>query len=230
MRVLLLFIATGLFLFNQGNDVLSHSQSDDPEKQKSITIEIHINRAVYRQSSLGEAPQLAVWLENPESGEIRTLWVSHRMAKADWVGKIECLSCLPLWTNRYKQKYRTAAPPTREAPLTEGISGATPKEKLVIRADFPAENSWDIFIEMNVSGDYNRFFPANDEWGVPNQEGNGQPSLIYKGTINPEKPPILIGYTMKNGEINYDLSPITTARKVIESIRISKNDFNSKPG
>ena len=223
-------ILFGLSFFSQGNDSLFHNISDSPEKQKNITIEIRINRSVYRQSTFGEAPQLAVWLENPETGEVRTLWVSHRTAKADWVGKIECLSCLPLWTNRYKQKYRTAAPPTREAPLAEGLSGATPKEKLVIRENIPAENTWVFYVEMNVSGDYNRFFPANNEWGVPDQEGNGQPSLIYKGMINPVKLPILIGYTMKNGEINYDLSPITTARKVIESIRISENIFNSKPG
>jgi hypothetical protein len=51
-----------------------------------LEIRIDINKKLVQESSFGESPSFAIWLENPENGEIRAVYVTRRAAEGDWEG------------------------------------------------------------------------------------------------------------------------------------------------
>ncbi|MBK7711819.1 MAG: hypothetical protein IPJ37_13335 [Bacteroidales bacterium] len=59
-----------------------------------IQIDIHQNKKIIHLSNFAEPPQFAVWLENPATKELRTVFVTHRVAKGDWEGKANVPSCI----------------------------------------------------------------------------------------------------------------------------------------
>jgi hypothetical protein len=84
------------------------------------------------------------------------------------------------------------------------------------------------FIEVNVSGDFNMAFPRLTGEGRPDRYGNGQPSLIYRGTIRAVdgavSQPVAIGHSDQyepGGRIIEDMNGITTAAELLQSIGVS---------
>lgn len=179
----------------------------------SLTLDVN----VYDYSDYGEPPQIAIWLEHKKTGKIKTVFVTHRTANEEWVGKVNCPVSLPYWQSRNKN-----------TPLADGVSGATPKKRLNTTAKVPKGSEWFYVIEVNVAGDYNPAFPSMTDDGVPDPQGNGQPSLIYRGEIKAlpgqTSSPRLMGRTLQmvaTDEIHPDLSGITDANKVLSSIKVS---------
>ena len=198
-----------------------------PDNKIQIQIEVTLDKKVYRKSLFGEPPQMAVWIESDSGEQFNSLWVTKRMATGRWAGKFECISCLPYWTSRRK-KLAGQELPTQQEPLPDGITGATPAENLKIIRSIKKDSDFEIFIELNISGDFNPSFPASDDRGIPDHEGDGQPALVYRGkyTASPKKifQPEIIGYVVRRDKeifIEEDFSPITTAKNIIESIHIS---------
>jgi len=193
-----------------------------------LSIRINLDSEVYRKTNFGEPPQIAIWLEQPEKNVVRTIWVTRRLAKADWVGKVECLTALPYWISRYKIESGSSDPPTFREPLEDAITGATEKKEILATSKISANSKWDYYVEVNVSADYNINFPAVFENGWPDPDGNGQPSLIYKGQIDgcvgEVSLPILIGRTKQWGSVEgiiSDLSKVTTAKNIIKTCQVS---------
>jgi hypothetical protein len=204
-------------------------QSGTGSKQVEIEFSMDVDRDVYKYSNYGEPPQLAIWLEQPETGKIRTVWVARRSGRRLWKGKVECPTALPYWESRHnkeKSAYRQRGLLER---LVDAISGATPKGgTFKARVELPLGSKWEYYIEMNVSGDYNYDFPSCLEDGTPDPEGNGQPSLIYKGIIKATPGnsciPELIGRTDQWIAVDHiieDLKGITNAKKVLSNINVS---------
>ena len=79
--------------------------------QAVLQISLILNKEVYQKTNYGEPPQLAVWLEDPHSGAIQTVWVSYRMGTGRWAGKAECSVCLPFWAGRYHLEMDSIGPP-----------------------------------------------------------------------------------------------------------------------
>ncbi len=202
----------------------------------TLTLELELARKVYGYSDYGEAPQIAVWLEQPDRGVIRTLFVSRRTASGKWLGKVECPLCLPYWVSRYNKETGTSRPPNPKNPLPDAVSGPTPRDRLCLQTRLPEGSRWFYFIEVNVSGDYNRHFPAARHDGTPDPQGNGQPSLVYRCEIKVrpgEKcQPQLIGRTDQFNPVDHlitDLSGITSAKKVLSNILVSVSRSPEKP-
>jgi hypothetical protein len=187
-----------------------------------------VNKKIYEHTDYGEPPQLAVWLEQPESGIIRTIWVSHRTGKHQWKGKFECPTALPYWKSRHKMEKSSFRERSLIKRLIDAITGATPKEgEFTVKTTVPYKSKWQYFIEVNLSGDYNITFPSVLDDGTPDPDGNGQPSLIYRGEIEAisgtNDVPKLLGRTDQWAPVDsiiHDLTGITTAKNIFSEVQV----------
>lgn len=200
------------------------------EETVELTVSLTLERRVYDYSDYGEPPQLAIWLENSETGEMRTVFITRRTATGDWHGKIECPVSLPYWVSRYNASTGASGLPGRKNRVPDAVTGATPKETLTVKEKIPKGSTWVCFIEMNVAGDFNRDFPSVLDDGAPDPQANGQPSLVYKGQIEAVKGkkviPELVGRTLQmdpTDKLVTDLTGITNAKKVITKVVVSTN-------
>jgi hypothetical protein len=194
---------------------------------------MNIIRDVWIMTDWSQPPQLAVWLEHPSGSTIRTLFVTHRTGTGDWKGKAGCNVSLPYWVGRYNVETDTLGPPTYQRPVADAITGPTPKgptpkAPLVVTTLVPSGSEWRYFVEVNVSGDFNGAFPKRLGNGRPDEAGNGQPSLVYRGCIKSvpgqRSTPKLIGRTDQFRaviKLSDDISGITTAKTLLSDIDMS---------
>lgn len=193
-----------------------------------LLFQIDQNREVYEETLFGEPPQLAIWLENPTEGTVKTVYVTRRTATGDFEGKMGVPVALPGWIVAYRKETGRNDFPTPATTLTDAITGATQKQE-VSREVLVSRNSlWNYYIEVNVSGDFNGHFTNYRSNGEMDPHLNGQPSLIYKGTIiakpGEKSTPKLIGRTEQynfSDKINPDTEKVTTAKNLLKSIRVS---------
>jgi hypothetical protein len=191
-----------------------------------LQIDIHQNKKIIHLSNFAEPPQFAIWLENPVSGELRSVFVTHRAGTGDWEGKANVPVALPLWFKLFK----TNKPENGKKIPEMAISGATPKNDLFsVRVEVPPGSDWIMWIEMNLAGDFNDSYPEVDLKTLREDEfSNGQPAIIYKALIKAiegksYKPDLVLQSTWEKGSvITGPVSDgITTARDVFDEMNIS---------
>ena len=110
----------------------------------------------------------------------------------------------------------------------DGITAATPKDTVLTTAvEVWRDTRWDYFIEVNCAGDFNEDFPMVKNDGTPDHVGNGQPSLVYRGSIlalpDEKDVPHLVGRTDQWSAVDSlitDLSGITTAEELLTGIDV----------
>ena len=192
-----------------------------------LRFNIKQDSVIYEESDYGEPPQIAIWLENPANGELRTIYVTYRTAAGDFIGKSECPVSLPAWTKVYRREFGKEGFPIPGSPAPEAITGATSQEELVTaEVEVPKGSRHLFYIEMNVAGDFNSRFPFEDESSRLDYHGNGQPSLIYRGEITAEPgskaTPRLMGRTKQHefSGIIDDLEGMDSALKCFKSIEV----------
>jgi hypothetical protein len=220
------FFFVSLILFT----ILAFSGSGShPPGTATILFTIHQERDVYDRSDYGEPPQFAIWLENKESGRIKTVFVTYRTATGDFEGKAECPVSLPAWIGAFRKETGREDIPTLKKPAIDSVTGATPKAKrFKTRVQVPEGSRWYYYVEVNVSGDYTAAFPVmNSDW-TTDIHGNGQPSIIYRGEITcdvgEEDIPELIGRTEQlflSTIIIPDLNGIENAKEVFSRIKVT---------
>jgi hypothetical protein len=145
-----------------------------------IELDIHINREAIYLSTYAEPPQFAVWLENPATGDNKQVFVTYRASRGDWEGKADVPVALPRW----KAVFRDGE--NRERDEEEiAVSGATPKDEYFrVRAEVKPGSEWILWIEMNLAGDYNEYYPQfNRETKEEDEFACGQPALLYRAKI-----------------------------------------------
>lgn len=200
------------------------------EQAATIEFKIRQNLDLILFSDFGEPPQVAIWLENPETHAFRTVYVTRRSGKGEWEGKLECPASLPRWFEVFRKEFGKTCLPNSKQPVPDGISGATcTEETFSARIDVPVGSKWICWIEVNISADFNDAFPRPGEVSGPaDTDLSGQPSILYRAEINAlpgaDATPELWGYTRPgtvSGETEQDLQKITTAKDILTEIAIT---------
>ncbi len=198
------------------------------ESKICMTFQIELNQQVYQDSSWAEPPQMAIWLQNENDRSVRTVFVTYRMGACYWDGKIECSVALPYWVGFYNQETGTVGPPTWDKPVPDAVTCATPTTEFTAYTSVAEGSRWNYFIEVNVSGDFNPDFPSFSVAGRSDRYGNGQPSLVYLGTIEAAdgaaSQPELFGRTDQYEPVTQIIENtecITTAKQLLQSIKVS---------
>lgn len=199
-------------------------------KDVTLNFTIHQEQSVYEQSIYGEPPQFAIWLEQVDTGKIRSVIVTKKTATGDFIGKAKVPVALPAWIGAFREEYERNDFPTPDNPVNnyDSISRPTPKvTEISTQVNVPKDSNWRYFVEVNVAGDYTPEFPALHDNGAPDRHGNGQPSIIYRGEITAsvgnQSTPELIGRTEQmyfTTDINPDLTGIKNANEVFSSIKV----------
>jgi len=168
--------------------------------------------------SFNTTPQIAFWLESEDRSYKKTIYITKKFAKQEWDGviydknKIFREYSLPAWVSRFKNEL-----PTKNNPLSDSITMASPKKDTKIQFTFPIDKKIILFLEVNNSFDYNKYYPKDKTY-------NGQPSLIYTGMIEPNfKGTLELKLSYKtdfSGKMLSDLSDITTAKNILKRVEI----------
>jgi hypothetical protein len=133
---------------------------EDPE-MVSLMFSIEQNREIYNQSIYGEPPQLGIWLEDPLSGKVKTVFVTYRTGNGDFEGKSEVPVALPAWIGAYRKETGNEGLPTPDKPADMLLTGPTQKTAHINKeVSVPLGSKWIYYVEVNVAGDYNPAFPA----------------------------------------------------------------------
>ena len=215
---IVLGLASLLTLFPLGN---GQTAVQEEGELHGFSFRIHLSKGMC---------QLAVWLEDEQGGFVDTVYVTRKVAKKglgnrkggidDKVGG-ERLSVLPVWAHRRGVDYGDGNfYPTKESPLPDAVTSATPKKGEFVRTWAPAAplepGTYFYFIEVNKSWDDNEHHDYS--WY------RGQPSVVWRGSL-------VVGDEVSKGEariighghvagadgnIGGDLSTLTTALKLIE--------------
>ena len=222
---ILIFLASLILLVSCSDSEKQSNSIQELITPNNVLFEIHINEDNYRNTIFGESPQVSIWVEDVERKYLKNVYVTQRTWTDDWVGKVHCEVALPYWKSRLNL-FNVKSDSFSDD--VEGVSSATSKSDIIKTGAHLDENiKWRYFIEVNISGDYNEFYRSYLHNGIPDTEGNGQPSIIYSGTLNLENGghslPELLGCTHQTAKIDSlvtDLSGITTARNIFEKIEI----------
>jgi hypothetical protein len=198
-------------------------------ESNTLLFSIHQERGIYDLSDYGEPPQFAIWLENKSTGKVKTVFVTYRTATGDFEGKAECPVSLPAWIGVFRKETGRDDIPLRRNPADIAVTGATPKvPDFAAQVEVEPNSEWFYYLEVNVSGDYTREFPAYMPDGSMDREGNGQPSVIYRGEIEgvpgDQSIPELIGRTEQlflKTDINPDLTGLGNAKEVFSKIVVT---------
>ncbi|MDR2039547.1 MAG: hypothetical protein LBQ60_16615 [Bacteroidales bacterium] len=182
-------------------------------------------------------PQIAIWIEDMADNYVTSVYVSRKIAKESWQSNKgnRRKESLPVWCFSRGIQYPDGLYlPTKDEPLTDGISGATPSGSFDVKiSPVGALKQFVIKIEINHSTDWNDHYPENAKEGNNNYSGgkggSGQPAVIYSATIDLDSnqkqyTATLTGHSSpdgSNGEIYTDLSSLTSALDIVKEITIN---------
>ena len=205
-----------------------NKETANSAEQVTLKFDLKLDPDIYTKSHYKKTPQFAIWIQEVPKGTIHTVWVTSKTGTGDWGENVVRTVSLPLWVSRWNLVTKSRSYPTPEKPIINALTGATPKLDFTAEAIVPAKRLWNYFIEVNVSGDYNDAFPVSQKDGKRDRQGNGQPSIIYRGVITSspgrQSSPKLIGRTDQLQNVRYiinDLEGITTAKDLFSSIEVS---------
>lgn len=177
-------------------------------------------------------PQMAFWIEDTKGTFIDNIYVTKFFYKNYLKGEIKRSESLPVWLLRHEIGKKGDTEKGIDA-----VSGATPVQSFKKHWNIPDGFSNDtlvIFAEINNSFDYNETYKkrltrrSNKELEVFSGV-NGQPSVIYYGTIvldsSKQEAEIFlsgIGEVQgKHGMVSTDIKKLTSARSIVETIHVT---------
>lgn len=192
-----------------------------------IEFRIHINEQLILESTYGEPPTFAIWIEDPKTGLTQTVFVTGRAGLGDWEGKTSVPEALPMWFEVNKIEKNKGLKDNDPEQLT--ITGATPKPGYFSsRVRVNPGSNWICWIEVNLAGDYNETYKEYDEDAKTYDEyKTGQPALLYRAEITAEEGsravPEIAGMSIidkEKGVLVKPLSGITNATSIFDEITL----------
>jgi hypothetical protein len=164
--------------------------------------------------------------------------------------KLQRPSALPVWRRKHREggvhppstctdchaRRRAEDKSTDGIGSLDAITGATPPSGFTRDWPIPEGLKPGVYVlkaEINQSRDFTDVYRANLPESDPNysggKAGSGQPSLVWQGTIDlgggaalSTLKPLGHGHPAgANGEVSTDLSTLTTALDIVESIKVS---------
>ncbi|MCD4769115.1 MAG: DUF2271 domain-containing protein [Bacteroidales bacterium] len=179
-------------------------------------------------------PQFAIWLEDTSGNYLSTIFVTSKTATEGWIANKgnRRKESLPHWCHKRGVVYDDGLfLPTKEKPLSDGVTGATPKVDKEIQISIKDFTEPVIIkAEFNHSIDFNDFFPENAVEGHDNYSGgkmgSGQPAIIYADTIYPNQQSTYLKLTGRSsadgsdGMVYSDLEKLTTAKRIVKQISV----------
>jgi hypothetical protein len=194
-----------------------------------IEFRLHINEQLVQESTFGESPTFAIWLEDPETGSCQTIFVTSRAGLGDWEGKTAVPVALPKWFEVNETEKQSKNLLKNKIPEQLTITGATPKPGYFsTRVRVSPESNWVCWIEVNLAGDFNEEYQEYNEVEKTSDEyKTGQPALLYRAEIeavrgNTVKPEIS-GMCMLDsigGVVIQPLKGITSATDILDEMSI----------
>jgi hypothetical protein len=195
-----------------------------------IEFEIHQDKDLILLSIFGEPPQFAIWLEDPATHQLQTVFVTYRSGSGDWIGKSSCPAALPRWFEVFGQETNSVGLPTFDNPVPDAVTGATPQaEHFKIGVEVEPASRWICWIEVNLAGDFNeKYRPYDKEQKAVDLHFSGQPPLVYRGEITAipgeQIVPQLYGQSVLDSPTGQTVQPVSgdiiTARDIFQSIMI----------
>lgn len=202
---------------------------------KIITVEV-------QQGPGFKHPLIAIWTEKENGDFLQTLYVSKSFATGvfrygvmedgAWKkGTRRHPSALPYFSHKFGNKTTDGLYlPTKENPIPDAVSGATPSGSFTLKAKSAvAFKRYKILMEINQPWDFNNYwfndkFPGDEEYLA-----SGQPALVYAidvDTDNADKvyylqPIGISSYNGSNGNLNPDISSLTTAFKMVQKVKVT---------
>jgi len=215
--------------------------SNENGKGPQITVDFYKGKSFY-------FPLMAVWLEDENGNYIQTLFVARSVATGfflygkqennKWVpGAKREPQTLPYWSHKRGIKASDGLyVPDQENPVPDAYSGATPLSgfNLVTRADSTLPVRFRVMFEINQNWDWNEFW-TNDKFpDDENYKMSCQPALVYEADVDGSSPkesymmkPVGHShYSGKTGELFSDLSTLTTALNIADSIVVKVKFIN----
>jgi hypothetical protein len=209
--------------------VITNMNGKGPE----ITVQLFKGEAFYY-------PLMAFWLEDENGKYIQTLYVAKSVATGIFkYGKQEnnkwvtapkrAPQTLPYWAHKRDVPASDGLyMPDPQKPVADAYSGATPTTgfTLTSRADNPLPAKYRVMMEINQNWDWNEYWTNNKYPDDQFYKMSCQPALIYEADINSGsmkqsykmKPVGHSHYSGQTGELFPDLSTITTALHIADSV------------
>ena len=188
-------------------------------------------------------PTFVFWTEDMDENYLQTLFVTKSFATGIFghgpindtlwgtkPGVAKRPAALPYWWHKCNKEAIEITVPSPENPYVDAYTGETPKGSfaLKIKTDNIINKKFRLLMEINQPWDWNDFWTNNKFPEDYAYKTSCQPSLIYSVTIDPESNikeyylnPIGYGhYSGKDGILYTDLSTISTARNIINKVKV----------
>jgi hypothetical protein len=185
------------------------------------------------------APQIAIWTEDLDGNFLFTIYVSEKLAKQSWMaaGGNRRKESLPCWSFAQGRQYADGLYlPTKDEPLPDAVTGATPKGSFTANARMGEDiKQFIVKCEFNHSVNFNAYYPKDAKEGDSNYSGgkmgSGQPAIVYQVVVDltngqKEFGGELIGHSSpdgSDGRIYSDISRLTTALNIVGGVTVYIN-------
>ena len=229
------FFATMAISAQKKKEVFSHENYGSNNAGTSLTIQ-------FEKGVEHNHPLFAVWLADEKGNYIQTLYVSESIGKGvfkrasrktgRWqAGEIQRPATLPFWAHQRGEKNEFGTyMPTPKQPVADAYTGATPSASFILhsKTEKPLNGKYKIMLELNQSWDWNEYWTNDKYMNDKEYKTSSQPALVYSADIDtasptPEYVLKVIGhshYSGADGNLDTDLSTMTTALKIAKKITV----------
>ncbi len=202
-----------------------------------------VHSRTWKGVPLKTRPQMAFWIADLDGNLVQTLYVTRRVGRQSWLGgaftgekrdEMRRASALPVWGHaRGVQAGDGVFLPTRDEPLPDAETGATPQGGFTRTLELPddlAPGTYHVFAEINQSLDYNDTWAEglaeDDPHWSGGEYGSGQPSVVMRaeiqvgGEFHYEHLVVLgLGHPSGgDGMVGDDVSTLTTALQIVDAV------------